>query len=103
MPLALAALTLVIAVLALGFALGLRTQIARISRANSSDLERLSEALIDVRHDVEELQRELGELKTAAEVAVPIPPLPKARSGGLDDLREQLRAAHRESESSPDE
>ena len=56
----------------------------------------------DLRHEIEltqhrldNTQREVAEMKMAAEVA-PAPPLPKARPGSLDDLREQLRAAHRE-------
>ena len=49
------------------------------------------------RHDLDQALRELSELKAAAElIPPPPPPLPRARSSGLDDLREQLRAAHRE-------
>jgi hypothetical protein len=57
-----------------------------------------------LRAELDETQRQLNELKAAAEVipAPPPPPLPRSRSSGLDDLREQLRAAHRE-ESPPDE
>lgn len=49
-----------------------------------------------------ETRQQLDDLKAAAEVMPAPPPLPKARprTGGLDDLREQLRAAHRE-ESDP--
>src|SRR4051794_19635954 len=42
-----------------------------------------------------ELRAEVGELRAASEV-LPVPPLPKTRSGGLDDLRQRLRAAHTE-------
>lgn len=49
-----------------------------------------------------EAQRQVNELKAAAaaEPALPpLPPLPRGRSSGLEDLREQLRAAHREEDS----
>jgi hypothetical protein len=53
-----------------------------------------------LRTELDETQRQLNELKAAAEVfPVPPPPLPrtqKPRSGSLDDLREQLRQAHRD-------
>jgi hypothetical protein len=53
-----------------------------------------------LRAELDETQRQVNELKQAAQVsAAPAPPpLPRtrARSGGLDDLREQLRASHRE-------
>lgn len=47
-----------------------------------------------LRAELDETQRQLNELKAAAEI-VPSPPLPRTRSGGLDDLRQQLREAHR--------
>jgi septal ring factor EnvC (AmiA/AmiB activator) len=53
-----------------------------------------------VQRELAETHRELDELKATTEV-VPAPPLPKTRPGGLDDLREQLRAAHRESADEP--
>jgi hypothetical protein len=56
-----------------------------------------------VRQQLDRALRELSDLKAAAEVAPPPPPLPRARSSGLDDLREQLRAAHREEETPSDE
>jgi hypothetical protein len=51
-----------------------------------------------LRRELDETQRQLNDLKAAVEVvrAPPPPPLPRTRSSGLDDLREQLRAAHRE-------
>jgi hypothetical protein len=58
--------------------------------------------LRQLRAELDETQRQLNELKAAAEATPPsappaLPPLPRTRSsGGLDDLREQLRAAHRE-------
>jgi hypothetical protein len=51
-----------------------------------------------LRAELDETQRQVNELRTAAEVvpAPPPPPLPRSRSSGLEDLRERLRAAHRE-------
>jgi hypothetical protein len=50
-----------------------------------------------LRGELDDTQRQLNDLKATAEAApVPPPPLPRTRSAGLDDLREQLRAAHRE-------
>jgi uncharacterized coiled-coil DUF342 family protein len=46
-----------------------------------------------------EAQRQVNELKAAAAAEPPLPPLPRGRSSGLEDLREQLRAAHREEDS----
>ena len=53
-----------------------------------------------LRGELDETQRQLNELRAAAEAVPAPPPLPKSRSSGLDDLREQLRAAHREEGSS---
>jgi len=56
-------------------------------------------ALDQVRQELDRALRELSDLKaTVGAVPPPPPPLPRARSSGLDDLREQLRAAHREEE-----
>jgi hypothetical protein len=49
----------------------------------------------DLRRELDSLGRQVAELKAATEV-IPAPPLPRTRSGGLDDLREQLRASHLE-------
>jgi hypothetical protein len=97
---------------ALLLALDLRGRVnkleAAVSARNAMDADQQSaheavhQELEDVRHEIEvtqhrldNTQREVAELKMAAEVA-PAPPLPKARPGGLDDLRERLRAAHSE-------
>jgi predicted nucleic acid-binding Zn-ribbon protein len=61
--------------------------------------------LKQLRAELDQTQRQLNELKVAVE-AVPPPPagLPRARSSpsrGLDDLREQLRAAHSEEAEAP--
>ena len=56
-----------------------------------------------LRHDLDETQRQLNGLKAAAaDVVAAPPPLPRSRSSGLEDLREQLRAAHREEGSDPE-
>src|SRR5438067_2226872 len=64
--------------------------------------EAVSNELEHLRGDLEVTVRELNELKAAAQV-MPAPPLPKARPGGLDDLREQLRASHLDPESSTED
>lgn len=51
---------------------------------------------------LEQLRSEVDDLRAATQV-VPVPPLPRARSGGLDDLRERLRAAHTESDEPSEE
>jgi septal ring factor EnvC (AmiA/AmiB activator) len=109
-------LALVAGVAALALVLDARGRIARLEVALATaqqlnaELRSAHEAvhaeMTDVRTELQttqrhldRAQRELGELKAAAEV-VPAPPLPKTRSGSnLDDLREQLRAAHREPDS----
>lgn len=68
------------------------------TQAHLNETRRLLE---DLRSDLARTQQELNELKAAAEVVPPPPPLPRARSSGLEDLREQLRAAH--SEETPSE
>ena len=60
-----------------------------------------------LRRELDDTQRQLNELKAAADVVpAPPPPLPRtsrARSGTLDDLRQQLRAAHRDPQESSEE
>ena len=52
----------------------------------------------DTRQELSDTRRELSELKAAVEAppVVAPPPLPRRRGARLDDLREQLRASHRE-------
>jgi septation ring formation regulator EzrA len=105
MELALSVVAILLAVVALGLVLGLQKQIAQIPppRAETSaDLEGLRRETIDLRRDLDRAQRELEELKAATEI-LPAPPLPRARSAGLTDLREQLRAAHLDPESGSEE
>lgn len=93
LPIALAALLL--AVVALGLA-------RRPSEppAPPEDLDaRARLAALEARAD--QLGAELRELRASLEAAPP-PPLPKRRSGGLDDLREQLRASAREPDDEPE-
>ena len=103
MELVLSLLALIIALVALGLVLGLQKRPAQTPGADPSvHLETLRQALVDLRRDMDHVQGELEELKAATEI-VPSPPLPRARSGGLTDLREQLRAAHREPEPGAEE
>jgi hypothetical protein len=80
-----------------GLALGVIVVVALIAVAIALGLRALTE-IKQLRGELDETQRQLNELKAAAEVipSPPPPPLPRTRSGGLEDLREQLRAAHRE-------
>jgi hypothetical protein len=77
MELLLALVALVLGAAALGLAIQLRGVVSALE-------ERIDPAL----RELDRLRAELSELRT-----VPAPPLPKARPR-LDDLREQLRAAH---------
>jgi hypothetical protein len=100
MELALSLAAILVAAVALGLVLSVRGQVAQIPPVDPrpvADLERLKQELTSIRRDLDRSQRELDELK-AVTVLPPAPPLPRARSVGLADLREQLRAAHREPE-----
>jgi hypothetical protein len=76
-------------------ALWLVTPLRRRVDQLSDDVNSLQVALNDLRS-------ELADLRAAAVVPGP-PPLPRTRSGGLDDLRQRLRAAHSESDEAPEE
>jgi len=71
-----------------------------LSVSTQSQLKQLRAELDETQRQLNETQRQLNELKAASEStssSPPPPPLPRSRSsGGLDDLREQLRAAHHE-------
>ena len=94
------ALALVAALLAAGataVALDLRGRTTRLTeevRSQGQDLATTPATLAETKVALAETQAALAELKAATEIVPAPPPLPKARSGGLDDLRQQLRAAH---------
>jgi uncharacterized membrane protein len=114
MELVLSVVAILVAVVALVLVLSLRNQLAQLPRADSgadlerlrrdssAEVERLRQELGDIRRDLDRGQGELEQLKAATQI-VPAPPLPRARSAGLNDLREQLRAAHREPEPGSEE
>jgi outer membrane protein TolC len=72
-----------------------RTQ-AEVARTQA-EVARAQADFASARGELATAQRELAELKTLADAPAP-PPLPRSRTGGLDDLRQQLRAAHAEDE-----
>jgi hypothetical protein len=101
------AVAILVALAAVGVSLWLGYSALRQIRQVRSELDqtqhRLNDAvqeLTETRSDLNDVRKELSELKAAAEVLPPPPPLPRSRSGGLDDLREQLRASHLEEEPS---
>jgi uncharacterized protein HemX len=122
MDLAIGVLALIVAGVSLGMVVWLRGQVAALQAEVSAlrrELEQsqkrepgepndtaLRAEVSALRRDLEQTQRELGELKAATEITpaqpLPAPPLPKVRPS-LDDLREQLRAAHRESDNPAEE
>jgi hypothetical protein len=63
-----------------------------------NQIKQLRSELDDTQRQLNDTRRELSELKAAAEAppVVAPPPLPRSRGARLDDLREQLRASHRE-------
>lgn len=78
---------------------GIGVAIALAMRA-LSEIRQLRSELDQTQRLLNETQRELNDLKAAAEVIPAPPPLPRNRSSGLEDLREQLRASHREESAS---
>ena len=91
MDLAVAVLALVVALAAFGLALRLNRSLHRLP----AEVGALRGELDQTRDELARAERELADLKAAAEV-LPVPPLPRTRSARLDDLRQQLREAHRE-------
>src|SRR5438128_457077 len=108
----LAVAALIAAVAALALVIDQRGRVSNLEAGQSvrrqmdADAQAAHEAvhyeLGELRRDVDTALRELAELKAAVEI-VPAPPLPKARPGGLDDLRQQLRASHLDPESSAED
>jgi septal ring factor EnvC (AmiA/AmiB activator) len=81
----------------------LRSELDETQRQLNETRRELNELRAETSRELNELRaetsRELNELKVAAAEAPPVlapPPLPRGRSARLDDLREQLRASHRE-------
>jgi hypothetical protein len=116
MDLAIGVLALIVAGVSLGAVLQLRGQVPALQAEVGALRRQLEETRHEpsevttvalqaevsaLRRDLEQTQNELGELKAATDIA-PAPPLPKARPS-LDDLREQLRAAHREADETAEE
>jgi hypothetical protein len=92
-------LALAAAVAALVLAFTLRNRLDALERSALA-AQRFAE---DARRQLDTMRGELAELKAAAEASPPPPPLPRTRSAGLDDLRQQLRAAHSEDADSDEE
>jgi septal ring factor EnvC (AmiA/AmiB activator) len=93
MPEALGILALVV-IVAGGVWLAAATQ--QQIRQLRAELDQTQRQLNEAQATLREVQQQLSDLKVAAEYVPPPPRLPRSRAGGLDDLREQLRAAHRE-------
>jgi septal ring factor EnvC (AmiA/AmiB activator) len=109
------ALALVAALVAAGataVALDLRGRTTRLSEevgslrqdlaSTQATLRQTQGTLGETQATLSQTQAALAELKAATEI-VPVPPLPRARPGGLDDLRQQLRAAHSAEEEDAEE
>jgi hypothetical protein len=84
-----------LAVVALGLgaagllvALGERRELVAVRQEAAS----VQAALARAQRDLDGLRRELDEVRAGAQS--PPPALPKTRRAALDDLRQQLRAAH---------
>jgi peptidoglycan hydrolase CwlO-like protein len=114
MELLLAGVALLIGLAALGLTLAQRDQLARAQQganAAAAQLERtqsqlessarslheLQSRLDQTRVELDQARQEITALQTVAETPPPLT-LPRARTGALDDLREQLRAAQQEAE-----
>jgi hypothetical protein len=116
MELEIALIAVVMAVAALWMAMGQRSQVSRLV----AEAKRMRQEIVDLRSDLAASEQRLaateGRLTSAEEraattaqrlteltEAAPTPPLPRARSADLDDLRAQLRAAHREGDDADEE
>jgi len=63
--------------------------------------ERVHAEVGELRRALDAAKRKLSDLEATQTITVP--PLPRSRRAGLDDLREQLRASHLEPESSTED
>ena len=105
MEVVLSVAALLIAVGALVVALNLRSELGRAQRAVADAggeaarahqrAEEAERSLGTLRDELDQVRGELATLRSLAEAPPPLT-LPRSRSGGLDDLREQLRAAAQE-------
>lgn len=91
-------IVVVVLVIAAGvwLSMGTRSQLAQLR----AELDYTQSQLNETQAQLREVQKQVTDLEAAAEAVPPPPRLPQSRSSGLDDLREQLRAAHREDDDS---
>jgi hypothetical protein len=109
LPLALAALIAGIAAIVLVIELRGRVSTLEAVQSKRRQLdadaqaanERVHAEVGELRRALEAAKRKLSDLEATQTVSVP--PLPRSRRAGLDDLREQLRASHLEPESSTED
>src|SRR5579872_1696203 len=96
-------LGLLIIILALAISLWLGYSALSQVKQLRTELDQNQRMLNETRQQLIDVQQQVSDLKAAAEVIPAPPPLPRSRSTGLEDLREQLRAAHREDEPSSED
>ncbi len=90
---ALAILALVLSIISVVLAFTIRARADRAALEAGRSEQRWQQAVDGLREEVAAIRRDLDEARAALEAP---PPLPRTRTGGLDDLRERLRAAHLE-------
>jgi hypothetical protein len=113
-----ALVALIVAAISLAIAIKLQADVARLrgsaeaaateaarareaGAAASHDAAQALEASADLHAQLAQLRDEVARLQTAVET--PPPPLPRARSGNLEDLRERLRAEQEAAEGDDEE
>lgn len=95
------ALGIVVVVLAIAAGVWLSVNTQHQLKQLRAELDLTQSQLNETQARLRQVQQQVSELKAAAEVVPPPPPrLPRSHASGLDDLREQLRAAHREGDES---